>query len=227
LVASATPIPSYGATVSGGAVDNVQRVKGRSGLADWWQAICAISPFSTAPAFGPGDLILVALSRPYFEMLIPQLEGWACTAPGQLRLFLRLRAEETPPSLQQSVMPYDARLDDRRSPIPGTQGDFAQRALHHFVRQVLPTAPSGSAQEHAALVRRNLAQLRAPGRLDRDKRTDGEIRELIERHWCEVGGSSSRMLRKLRDELGVACEQGRFKGLFHQVAGARDARLLQ
>ena len=39
----------------------------------------------------------------------------------------------------------------------------------------------------------------------------------------DVGGQSSRMLRLLRDDLSVACEQGRFRALFQLVRREREA----
>jgi hypothetical protein len=47
--------------------------------------------------------------------------------------------------------------------------------------------------------------------------TDEEIVVLIREHWSAAQAQSTRMLRLLRDDLGVACEQGRFSRLFRRV----------
>jgi hypothetical protein len=49
-----------------------------------------------------------------------------------------------------------------------------------------------------------------------------EIIDLVLRDWDVVGGRSSMMLRHLRDELRVACEQQRFAGLFKIAARERQ-----
>ncbi|UKJ75438.1 hypothetical protein [Azospirillum brasilense] len=226
LVAAQTLVPSYGATVAPGTEDSLLPKLFGASSRDWWCAVNTISPFVTTLPLQEAGLLLVALSRPYLQMMLHDLLAWVERAPGCLRLFASAGSDELPLSLRRALMPYDARLDDPRGPLPGTKGDFAQRALRHFVERVLPTSSDAPATVHAERVTESLAGLSAPDLQERAKRSDAEIRALIEHHWHEVGGASSRMLRKLRDGLGVACEQGRFKDLFHQVAQAREGRLL-
>ena len=40
-------------------------------------------------------------------------------------------------------------------------------------------------------------------------------------HWDAVGGSSSRLLRLFRDDLNIACEQGRFAALARVIRAER------
>ena len=47
---------------------------------------------------------------------------------------------------------------------------------------------------------------------------------MLHKSWESHGGSSTRLLRYLRDEALVACEQGRFRSLWHQVRAERSQR---
>lgn len=226
LVAAKTLVPSYGATVAPGTDDSLLPKLVGASVRDWWCAVNAVSPFATAPSLESANLVLVALSRPYLDMMTKDLIDWTESAPGRLRLFASVSAHQLPPALRNALMPYDARLDDSNGPLPGTKGDFAQRAMRHFVECILPTSSTGSVVEHATQVQNALAKLTAPSPSERARCSDDEIRRLIETHWHDVGGASTRMLRKLRDGLGIACEQGRFKDLFHQVARTREGRLV-
>ena len=49
----------------------------------------------------------------------------------------------------------------------------------------------------------------------RKRLSDDEILKVIDAHWDKAKGQSGLMLRVLRDDLNLACEQGRFKHLFH------------
>ncbi len=49
---------------------------------------------------------------------------------------------------------------------------------------------------------------------NRQPKTDPEIRSIIRTEARAIGWNSSKMLRHLRDELDIACEQKRFQKLF-------------
>ncbi|UEM07115.1 hypothetical protein JL101_029385 (plasmid) [Skermanella rosea] len=158
-------------------------------------------------------------------MMRSDLISWADQNPGRLRLFLRIDPETVPSDLRQYLMPYDNRLNDPDA-YPGTDGDFAQRALADFVRNLFDPRAPHSPDEDAARIRARLALFKAPLRPVRAPATDEEIQHLILLHWEAVQGRSGMMLRKLRDEFGIACEQGRFKNLFHAVAKTRQGNLM-
>jgi hypothetical protein len=119
-------------------------------------------------------------------------------------------------------MPYDARFDGDGGPLPGTHADFSQRALHHFVRDVLPRTRRAGHVAHAEAVEDFLSGLKPPRPLLRKRVGDEEITVLINRHWHQVQGQSGLMLRLLRDKLHVACEQTRFRDLFREVRAERS-----
>ena len=63
-----------------------------------------------------------------------------------------------------------------------------------------------------------------PTNAPRTRKSDSEILNLIHRRWRRVEGRSGRMLRLLRDEEMIACEQGRFRRLFLLAASQRDGQ---
>jgi hypothetical protein len=122
-----------------------------------------------------------------------------------------------PEQLLPYVLPYDARFDGPDSDIPGTRGDFASRALRHFAEVIFPNS-SNSLETHKRAVVRHLKDWRMPRKLEREPKSDEDIIKIIKRTWATTKGQSGRALRHLRDVEEIACEQGRFRLLFHRAA---------
>jgi hypothetical protein len=209
LVDSDAEVPAYEATIAPGSPDTI------SSHLDvtperWWAALKSCQQFEWPVG---AQLLLIAASGSYLKMIEQDLLELPVD---RLRLFTRADAGRLPIQLRSAVMPYDDRLDasDGR---PGTIADFAQRAMAHFAEQVLPCAPAGGLEDHIGLVLSRLSPLTAPAKRVGRKATNEEIKAAIAIHFEAVGGQSSQMLRKLRDELGLACEQSRFRNLFRSV----------
>jgi len=221
LVAADTAIPSYGATVSGPSEDNVLGKLEDGDPTSWWLKICELSPFSTPLATESYDLVLVALSRPYFPLLAPALEGLNAIERAKIRLFLSASASELHEPLRDYLMPYGSRFDNEAGPLRGTKSDFTQRALRHFVNTIVESdTQHESALLHRIRIDSELGALTIPVHPVRRRLDDCQIANLIRHHWHDVRGSSSRMLRYLRHTLGIACEQKRFQGIFNQIREA-------
>lgn len=222
LISAESLAPSYDLTVAANAPDSILRKTGESARAWWSQIESVLEP---APAMDGEGLILAALSRPYLDMVADVWARWPTERLDRLRLF----SKEAPGAgigapFDKAWMPYDDRLDRvDGGTYAGTQGDFAQRALKHFVDKF--GAAPGDITDHRAAVLAALEGLEARERPMRERLDDNEIRMLIERDWSLVQGRSGAMLRHLRDTLGVACEQGRFKTLFHTVVSAPKGTL--
>lgn len=223
LISAESLAPSYDLTVAVNAPDSVLRKTGEPSRAWWSQVENILEP---APEMGGEGLILAALSRPYLDMIADAWSRWPAERLNRLRLF----SKEAPGAnlgapFNKAWMPYDDRLDRADGgTYAGTQSDFAQRALKHFVDKI-GAAPRAIA-DHRAAVLAALEGLEARERPTRERLDDNEIRALIVRDWALVQGRSGAMLRHLRDTLGVACEQGRFKTLFHAVTSASKDTLL-
>lgn len=228
LIPAQVAVPSYGLTITPGSPDSIlRRVQPSSSASAWWGQLAARSTINErlAAVVGSshGGLILVALPSLYLSMLEEELLELRQEVLSRLRFFglgLRARIDSR---LAPLVMPYDERLEDSASRFRGTRSDFASRALRHFVEMVLPEHPNGSADQHRGAVMKALAAWSEPRTPKRPRISDEQVQELIRRHWSDVEGQSSRMLRLLRDDLSVACEQGRFRALFQAVRREREA----
>ena len=227
IIRTDVTIPAYSLTVAPGADDSVLgRMEGSTAIADWWRAGPTNSPFHVSldeiVRQHKGRLILAALPSAYLKMLACDLENLSEQARGRLRLFCAARPAGLPGSLTKAVMPYDARLDGPDSPAPGTRSDFAQRAMRHFTEIILPQSDAAAtAGAHRTAVERALTSFRPQRSIERSKATDAEIIALIAQHWGAAGGRAGRMLRLLRDSLGIACEQRRFTHLFQTAIERR------
>jgi hypothetical protein len=51
----------------------------------------------------------------------------------------------------------------------------------------------------------------------RERKCDDDIKTLIAENWTRYGGRSSQLLRFIRDDALVACEQSRFRDLWRSV----------
>ena len=214
LVDGETHSPAYGLTISPNTSESLQdRVEGRF-AADLWFEEMLSGPYSTdwETVFerGPGE-ILVALTRPYAEMVGPSLAQLSQRHLDRLRVFGAGLKPALPEPLHDTIAPYDDRLD---TIFPGTRSDFAQRAMVHYVEHI---ARSG-AERNAAnrLVLAALAPIETRVRIVRQGANDIDLLALI-RSRLGPKASASRLLRQLRDEDGIACEQGRFARLFRQA----------
>lgn len=221
LVPGQTLVPAYGLTIAKGGPESVlEKVDGPFNPADWFAGVLS-GPYSTDWRFifgaGPGR-VLVALTKPYAEMVGESLAALTQDELERLRIFGAGLSPVLPPILQAAIVPYDDRLD---ALFPGTRSDFAQRAMLHFARLVgdLPVDRRSDADAVSAC----LGQVDAPVRPTRAQRTDAELLVLISGRLTPQA-SASRLLRQLRDEDAIACEQGRFARLFRTaVAGGAAA----
>ena len=130
-----------------------------------------------------------------------------------------------PEYLHKNWMPYDDRLDSTGASYKGTQGDFAQRALRHFVNEILSNEPYEDTHSHSTKINALLAPLSKRETPKRQQMTDQEIANTLITYWVLGKGQSSRILRLIRHELGIACEQSRFKKIYHFVKNTSSTAL--
>lgn len=217
LIDGGAEVPSYSLTTAQRDPDNILR-KIDARPSDWWVSLQSHSPFRSHAIETETGPILAALSAGYLAMVAADWAKWPTERLARLRLFTKEQPAGIAEALVAAWMPYDDRLDALGDGHAGTQADFAQRAMRHYAGTI---GVAGTLAEDRAAVRRSLDGLTVRQVPTRSRHTDEEIRSLVRAHWVTVGGRSGAMLRHLRDTLGVACEQGRFKDLFGDVVFER------
>lgn len=224
LVSSTTALPNYALTVSQGAGSIAPKLKQcNASPADWWRALCgelgSPDPVSRLVRQRSTAVVLLALPSSYLQMVAPELSNLGDRELSRLRLFTSLPGlgllEQR---VADCVLPYDDRLNGLQGHA-GTRTDFPQRALRHFV-EVLQ-GHQLSLQEGKTAVVRALSRHKAPTREARVRASDDEICSAIKSLSTSGTLSASALLRRLRDEQGIACEQGRFRSLWQQVQQGR------
>lgn len=219
LVPASRLIPAYGLTITTRHEQSIsRRVLGDFDPAEWFSSLLK-STYSDDwrdVAGRKSGRILLALSRPYAEMVGASLADAPPKMLERLRIFGVSLEAALPATLHAAIAPYDQRLN---AIFPGTRTDFAQRAMLHFARSVAPR-PSKGREDDFAAVRSSLQGLKLPRLVQRPRLTDEEILAVIKRR-LRMQSGAARMLAALRHEEGVACEQSRFGRLYRIAAGKK------
>jgi len=216
LVDADQEVPGYDLSAAG-ASSGLTPVLARYGatVSDWWGALTDGHGLRWLLRHARGAVVLLALPAEYLRLVGGELKRLTPEESSRLRVFTSEVGRRELASLPAvPVMPYDDRLES----IPGfagTRSDFPQRALRHFTERIgahgLPADLAIGAVQLAlsSRERRTVPQ--------RKRLSDQEVAELIRKGWAACGGNSARLLRYLRDDKQVACEQGRFAELRRRV----------
>lgn len=197
-----------------GGLQNVLQ-RHRTTAAQWWGSLCGGQAVARLLGDHANHMLLAALPANYVEMIESDLAQCASFASERMRLFTsRAGAAGLPAHLAEVVMPYDERLESVAT-YKGTRADFPQRALRHFV-EVLQGHTLDLPGGRAAVDQFMKSCLR-PESVNRRRADDSAIKEIIRREWRRTGGRCSVLLRYVRDDALVSCEQGRFSQLWRSV----------
>ncbi|QWW71181.1 hypothetical protein [Rhizobium sp. WYJ-E13] len=194
----------------------MDRITPSASAAEWWRTLVDQDAVRGTLRLVNG-LILIAVGPAYLKMLVPILSDLPEETIDRLRIFVGPDVSMLSERLVAQTLPYDNRLDGPDSPIRGTKIDFVSRALRHFATIVMhqyPTAPIAKQAKHVEELSRHWGR---PNVRPGARRSDAEIKSLLRQHWDRTGGLSTKLLRVLRDELSVACEQKRFSRLASEV----------
>jgi hypothetical protein len=219
LISSRDLIPAYDLTVSSGDNNVLKRLDSTSyKSSDWWQALNSelgnANPLKSLIDRSPNTNFFIALPSTYLEMVAPELNDLSTDQISKLRIFTsELGRASLSDCLLKQVIPYDDRLESTQ--FAGTRNDFPQRALRHFVSEL--NADGLALDEAKTLVLECMSLLKKRSAPRRKKKSDEEICTLLNLHWGICGGKSNALLRYLRDEKDVACEQSRFRRLWSIV----------
>lgn len=218
LVRGGQYIPSYDLTLTdqSGAASIARRVRARFSAEVWWSEVSS-GPFAESlEAVFQNDgagMVLIALSRTYASMLLPQLEQLGPAQRRRIRLFGAI--QRLPAVLAPQWMPYDGRLDTL---LPGAKVDFAQRAMAHFASAIrnssmsVPSDTNGQRQ----WVLEIMDSTKQPHRTKRRPIDDRALAEHV-RSLARSGMSFTRILRHLRDSYKISCGESRLMRTFQQV----------
>ena len=222
LIHSEEIVPAYDLTLISGVNDVRTLVTdGTFSPSDWWSEIGRRSrpkrSIKNLVANNPRRQVIISTSGSYLPMLLTDLTELAPTELNRCRLIGPPASLIDGDVLSTIYMPYDNRLDGPNSPIPGTKADFSQRAARHFIENIWLEASTGDIVSHREAVEKYLTPLGTPTVPKRQQLSDEIILKKISQLWDRADGKSQKMLRVLRDEELVACEQSRFSGLFNQI----------
>lgn len=218
LLQPKSAIPNYNLTVSGGPGSIQTMLEHYAvGPSAWWTALTtakgSLNPIQRLAKNNSISRIFLALPAAYIQLIKQDLEGITKDQVHKLRILTSpLGSQSVPSNLIECTLPYDERLEGI---LPGTRTDFPQRALRHFITTFSTDLPSHEAQTGVA---ETMDSAKRPSIPLRVRRTDAEIITLLCSEWNRFNGSSSRLLRFLRDEAFVACEQSRFRDLWREAA---------
>lgn len=213
----------YDVTASGG-IESLHVLLQRLGAtpSEWWRALRGRCSLAELIRSTPKAIVLAALPASYLQLIADDLAELEESEIARVRIFTsRVGAEMLSGSASAAVMPYDDRLEDI-SKYKGTRADFPQRALRHFVE-----ALHGHRLDQAAgriAVAMSLESRAWPQATTRRRADDEEIKEMIRREWDRTGGRCSVMLRWIRDDALVSCEQSRFSQLWRAVRSERQVQ---
>jgi hypothetical protein len=214
-------IPPYNVTVSPTPDNTLHRclLRLEKSPADWWQAL--VQTFGKQRSLAelatrsPNAIVLLAVPSAYLTLLAGELAELRDDEIERLRILTSTHgASSLPARLRSAVMPYDERLEGLTGHA-GTRSDFPQRALSHFVGVLKGhKLPLEIARKQ---VLQEMNSLQKPALPERQRKTDEEIIALLRQNWARCNGSATALLRYLRDDALVACEQSRFRSLRHHV----------
>jgi hypothetical protein len=221
LVRSDERIPSYNITASPAPDNTLHHCLVRLGKnpADWWRAL--VQEFGKQRSFASlvsesgTAIILLAAPSAYLTLLAEDLAKLSDSDVKRLRIITSpFGASNLPARLQPTVMPYDERLEGLVD-YAGTRSDFPQRALRHFVAVL--SGQKLALEASRERVRQAMEALQKPVLPERQRKSNEEILALMRQNWKRFNGSANGLLRYLRDEALVACEQSRFRSLRLQL----------
>lgn len=221
-------VPAYSLTASPGYPDSVSdRITGPYDSASWWKALAKAQrvsrPLTRFIERRRCQLTLLAVPTGYLGMVAADLADLSAKSLRTVRVIGPRRREEVDERLQANWLPYDGRLDSPETGLNGTASDFPHRALRHFVSYVLPKDRGGSCESHAYAVEKALSRFKVYVRPRGQGASDDAVAVAIARVWKKHDGRRSSILRELRSELNIACEQSRFRKLANQVAAKINA----
>ena len=221
-------IPAYSLTISEGHADSIsRRVKdaGHFDASHWWEVLRSVGvrnrSLAEEVASSRNRLFVLALSPVYLGLVIKDLLDLSSNDLERLRIIGPRKEADLPEELRHVYVRYDSRLDGKKSTNRGTESDFPQRAGRHFVELLLKNPRTTTLKGQRDALEKELKGWPHTKMISRTRLAEGKLRKVVERVWREVDGRPTVGLRRLRDDLAVACEQKRFYRMFEEISAAK------
>ena len=220
LVAEDDLIPSYDLTISSGTNSLKPLLETWSiNEGTWGKKLLQHSNLEHIFQNYQGE-IFIALPHSYLKMFLPIIENLSTSITNRFRLFLHPTSYKILPDIiKKSYIPYTYKIES--TPFSGTKVDYCQRCLHHFIKYIYQ--PNQDLDSSISAVENFLSTIPdAPEQSKRQRVSDSEIIKFILEGWETCEGRSLKLLRYIRDEKQVACEQSRFKNLWRETKHHKD-----
>ena len=229
LIDGDKPIPPYQITLSRPSEDSILNkvVQNYSfNPKDWWNGINQQlygkkNPIADLICNNKDTVFVISVSQAYLNLVMTDLFSLQHHDLSRVRIVGLPHPRNLPAQYSHLWMPYDDRFNGPISPNPGTRSDFSQRIARHFIENVLIPHPQSTAEDHGQLVENIMGTMHRAKQIKRRVVSDNEIANIISINWDLANGSCARMLRVLRDNEKVACEQGRFAAIFRKIKTER------
>ena len=222
LISSEKEIPSYDLTITNGSSNSIaQKLSCNSSIADWWAKINEkfnheCFPIAKLLNSNKDSLFLFALTKSYFNLISSELSK--INDKSKIRLFGFRDSNNLVESIKKYFLPYDPlKFDGPDSENNGIKNDYPRRVLRHYVEQILCQQKEPNFEQESKLVEEYLSKKTPQKILKNKKYTDDYIIGKIKNYNKADYPTHRILLKHFRHDLNIACEDSRFKALFHEV----------
>jgi hypothetical protein len=228
LLAEEEKVPSYAATFASGEPDCVVSGKVSSdNLTDWWTLLCewrrangkVISSLADLAHAYPNQPMVVALSADYFKATQSDLLKARAALSNPDLLVIISAGTNSSGELANNLVPADARLENvfGKSRIV-LNARVAEMVLRQFKSGEIRASKVAS---YLGELIRGLPPSTYP---KRESASDNEVSAFISEKLLLSPCSCSRLLQEYR-ATGRACEQKRFRNLYHNIRSIKLSKV--
>jgi hypothetical protein len=226
LIPLDAPVSPYSATFSQGHRDSVWRsgegLTPPEAVRRWWEGLGRwAGPSREAPrslnalaSRDPGASIWVVASQTYLNAMCADLVDAANTLESRDRLVLISAGTRRLGGLEENFLRFDWRLQGSEGIIRGAAMSLNVRVARLLLEGGWEPSIEGLNQRVQALLREIPPRKPKIGKRMPPERVEDYVRAELSRN---PNARATPLLRKLRDELGWACEENRFRRLVEAV----------
>ncbi len=223
LIPFDAPVRPYSATFTAGDPDSVSRLitsEADDVNAAWWAAIAhwegpgAGNPrhLADVAAQATTDLLVVTVSEPYLRALTPDLLAARSRLSSPRRLLVLCGGAPEDHPLSDNLIRWDSRVQI----VAGALASMNARVVRRLLQDVQPRRMTlTTARERVASW---AATAPSRSRPERQRVSDGEVREFIRDRMAETPSLSPSALHREFRDAGLACERLRFLSLLRAIS---------